>query len=825
MSRTPRVRASRLKRMIGSLQVFRRSSSVCLGLSFSLPVYANALTTRDRRGRRKLALSSACMRLCAAGAALFLGVGAGIASVHAANPVSGQSCSDANGGGISKLGVDRLPASIQNSGAQSNSTGKRAWTIADLVQIRRITDIEVSHDDRSIAFILKQSFVDSADIRYGLYVVDHDARQPARKLVESAYMSDLSPIGRTNSWVVRADFGSGVQLYEVDIQGAVKPLIVSPTTSLVGGYHGVVMSATEGARCTGVLAYGWAPDDSALWYSRVRLRTERAATIDRGIAYDSGAMASTVFSSDISGFEGTELVVRDLSTSHERVVAFVPTNRIIDPYELRGSSVVWEEDSQHIRYLTTKIKPRGEQEFQVWRVHVGTSEHRQITQPNAVESFASRSLPDGNGVLTLQASGPRMRLVQVTSSGEVIKDFGEVGYRRINRVWVSPSDGTVILHVSYRDRDTVVALTGALKLPGVAENLGDCVFSSDIEYGVCVRESLALAPELVVIHPRAGRFAVLSRPNAHYDDIEPLRSKRQEWHNRFGSVSDGYITYPRDYVQGRKYPVILVTHGGDARNLFAFEGFQAEFPVQVFAEAGYFVVSVNDPHVSERTRASHEAWTKSASTDSEQMQFSSGLDAVAGAEAALQSLIERGEGDPEKTGIAGYSRGSEVVEYAMVHSRMFKVASEGDAGGWNPGVYWAWGTSIFRAIMNSLYGGSPYEEKALRSYREFSPVFRAREFSGPLLQQFAGATSLFGLELNSELRDASIPAELVFYPDETHVFWHPHDRYAAMDRNLDWFNYWLLGKRDMSASKESRYRRWDAMARSWKEAKGLRAGS
>ncbi len=37
-----------------------------------------------------------------------------------------------------------------------------------------------------------------------------------------------------------------------------------------------------------------------------------------------------------------------------------------------------------------------------------------------------------------------------------------------------------------------------------------------------------------------------------------------------------------------------------------------------------------------------------------------------------------------------------------------------------------------------------------------------------------------------------------------------------MQRSIDWFDYWLLGKRNSGAGSWSQYARWDEMASAWK---------
>ena len=47
--------------------------------------------------------------------------------------------------------------------------------------------------------------------------------------------------------------------------------------------------------------------------------------------------------------------------------------------------------------------------------------------------------------------------------------------------------------------------------------------------------------------------------------------------------------------------------------------------------------------------------------------------------------------------------------------------------------------------------------------------------------------------------------------DETHIFHIPSNRIAAMQENIAWFDYWLLGKRDPGSPLANRYALWDKM--------------
>jgi len=370
--------------------------------------------------------------------------------------------------------------------------------------------------------------------------------------------------------------------------------------------------------------------------------------------------------------------------------------------------------------------------------------------------------------------------------------------------------------VDYDDRrglTIIPASKAGHALESVKENLSQCTFTKNPTYGVCVRESATTAPELVEVSLVNGAVQPLISVNPSAAGIEPLRVERAEWVNRYGSRGDGYITYPRAYVSGRRYPTIVITHGNGARNEFATAGFQWEFPLQVLAEQGYLVLSVNEPRDTSRTRAASETRVGTTIGQSvSDIQFAQAFNAIAGMEAALTSVIDRGMVDPDKTGIAGYSRGAEIVEWGMTQSKLFHVAIEGDAGGTLAGHY-GLGWPPLRAYYRQLYGGSPFDAEAQADYRRLSVSFRSKEFAGPLLQLFSKGNGFAGLELHSLLRDAGIPADFIFFPHESHVFWDPEHRAAAMQRSLDWFDYWMRGQRNPDETDQ--YVRWDAMAAAW----------
>jgi dipeptidyl aminopeptidase/acylaminoacyl peptidase len=721
--------------------------------------------------------------------------------------------------------IDRLPSGLVRETSPVHAKATRGWTIRDIVEIRQIRSLAVSRKLRQVAFLVRQPQLDSGAIRYGLYVVDIDGSSPARKLIEAPFISDLSRNPNESDWTVLADLGSGVQLYNVGDGGASLPLVVNSETAVVGTWDGVV-PGTDEPHSTGILSYEWSPDGTSLWYSRLRLRSpaERQSFIDQGIRYDDRTMAGALFHAHPGELLGVELHVLTQSPTSDRTVAFAPSVSATNLALMRRAlaTAYWAQDSRHILYSATSLSTAGPFVTSQWSVDVKSGKIDPV--PSRLPLIDASPTADGSGYLSVSSAPDGVsHLVEYGKDGNRVRDYGESRFKAVGMdaelgAWRSQGGQAEILGVSYRDRDGLISVPdsdAATVWTTVTDNISRCSFSKDLSFGACVRDNLTLPPEVVLVEAKNGSIRTLIRPNSSYDDIQPLRSEHATWKNRYGDSSDGYIAYPPGYSPPQKYPAIVVTHATGARNEFANRGFQAEIPIQVLAEAGYIVLSVNEAQASWRVRAHlHESVQEGGKKKIAQTQFALVLDAVASMEAALQDLINRGIVDRERTGIAGYSRGAEVAAYVMTQSKMFKAASLGDgSAGVNSDGYWSWGTRGGPAWYESLYGGSAYDSDAYvrGNYRKLSPAFRAHSFAGPLLEQSTETMASFVFERMTLLRKSGIPVELEFYPNESHILWHPGHAAAAMQRTVEWFNYWLLGKRDPSSSKNEQYLRWQAM--------------
>ena len=153
---------------------------------------------------------------------------------------------------------------------------------------------------------------------------------------------------------------------------------------------------------------------------------------------------------------------------------------------------------------------------------------------------------------------------------------------------------------------------------------------------------------------------------------------------------------------------------------------------------------------------------------------------------------------------------------------MFKAASSCESAAYNPGSYWLLSPDM-AFYQRGLLGGSYFENPTLL-YGRFAPSLNARHVHTPLLMEY-NSESLFGLEFYWALKERGVPVELIFYPESGHVFQKPKQRVSSMQRNLDWFRFWLNGEEEDDPAKAEQYARWRELRKLQEKNEATRTGS
>jgi hypothetical protein len=126
------------------------------------------------------------------------------------------------------------------------------------------------------------------------------------------------------------------------------------------------------------------------------------------------------------------------------------------------------------------------------------------------------------------------------------------------------------------------------------------------------------------------------------------------------------------------------------------------------------------------------------------------------------------------------------------------------------------------------YGGLPYGS-TLKNWTDYSVSFNVDKIHAPLLMEEMGFGQLFDrrgappgniartFELFTGLNLLHKPVEYYYYPNEDHQPDHPKARLANLQRNLDWFRFWLQGYERPNPEDADQYVRWRELRREQQE--------
>lgn len=248
-----------------------------------------------------------------------------------------------------------------------------------------------------------------------------------------------------------------------------------------------------------------------------------------------------------------------------------------------------------------------------------------------------------------------------------------------------------------------------------------------------------------------------------------------------GDSVQGMIVRPPNWEAGRKFPVVLLIHGGPQSAWL--DQWHGRWNFSLFASRGFGIVAINprgspgygQKFVDEITKD----WGGKVYTD-----LMNGLDAALGRNTWLDST---------RMGAAGGSYGGYMANWIQGHSRRFKALFT-HAGVYNLENMYGATEEIW--FPDWEYGGPYWDKTAMETqYRVFSPHLYAASFKTPMLVvageldyrvPYYESVSLF-----TALQRQGIPSRLIVFPDEGHWIGKPQNQRLWWNEALGWFDKYL----------------------------------
>lgn len=297
---------------------------------------------------------------------------------------------------------------------------------------------------------------------------------------------------------------------------------------------------------------------------------------------------------------------------------------------------------------------------------------------------------------------------------------------------------------------------------------------------ICAREGATAPRYLDLINVDTGQNQILFDPNPEFRALRLGKVERLHWSNRFGVPTFGDLVLPVDYQAGKTYPLIVV--GYESRG-FLRGGTGDEYPIQVFANQGFAVLSFERPL--------DYGYVKGAKTPLEvelinRKDWTDRRSVLSSLESGVRQVIKSGVADPKRIGLTGFSDGAAGAQFAMVNSHMFAAVALSTCCEDVTDVRTLLGPAY--ASMYSQVGYPLLTAPKPGFWRDYSIVRNAARIKTPLLLQLADSEYLYALEAYTALKEQGDLVDLYVFPGEFHVKWQPAHRLAVYDRNLAWLS-------------------------------------
>lgn len=313
-----------------------------------------------------------------------------------------------------------------------------------------------------------------------------------------------------------------------------------------------------------------------------------------------------------------------------------------------------------------------------------------------------------------------------------------------------------------------------------------------------VREDPNTPPSLYAIDQTTGSRRLIRDLNPQLQQLALGRVEPVQWKGTDGRKWTGLLYYPVHYQAGKRFPLVIQTHGY-LPTQFSLEGvFPTAFAAQPLANLGIAVLQLGIPDPGGEPYA--------VSPREPEVY-------AAGFEGAIDHFVASGLAERSRIGIVGYSRTGWIVEYTLTHSRCRFAAAEVADNFDGSYLQYLLAENGSKAESEADNGARPFG-KGLETWIRSAPGFNADKVNTPLRMEIdMGPIEriLNAWEMFSNLRALGKPVELFVIPDiqhGAHILQNPAQRLASEGGTIDWFCFWLKGQEDSDPAKAGQYERW-----------------
>jgi dipeptidyl aminopeptidase/acylaminoacyl peptidase len=306
--------------------------------------------------------------------------------------------------------------------------------------------------------------------------------------------------------------------------------------------------------------------------------------------------------------------------------------------------------------------------------------------------------------------------------------------------------------------------------------------SADFKRVAYVGAGANLFPEVYAAALPASKPIQLTHGGDQLAGLAVAKRELVRWKSGDGAQIEGVLYKPADFDPRRKYPLLVVIHGGPTGIDTPTLGPDRYYPIERFIEKGALVLRPN-------YRGSAGYGEKFRSLNVRNLGVGDYADVISG----VDSLIAQGFVDKARVGAMGWSEGGYISAFITTSSDRFKAVSVG-AGISDWMTYYA--NTDITPFTPQYLRATPWDDPKI--YAKTSPITYIAKAKTPTLIQQGSADKRVpvanSFELRQALEDHGVPVKMVLYDGFGHPINKPKQQRAVMEENENWFGHYIFGE-------------------------------
>ncbi len=586
----------------------------------------------------------------------------------------------------------------------------RPLQLDDYRELLGIASPQFSPDGEQITFLTIRS--DFVNDRYDatLRVVSAKGDDEPHTLVQGMkdlHMPRWSPDGRTLAFIATVG-DQKPQMYTVPAAGGTP-------TELGDAPNGVEQYAFSPDSKT--VAYV-TPDDSPLSKENQRTHQDLFTIEDDDYLIDKVAVPAHLWVLSVATGKA-----RQLTHGTTGVLEAAP------PFGGSVSEPSWSADGRWIAYTRQADADDGDSDqTRIAVVDASSGVEHTLTRQTSYE-YTPRFARQGTAIAYLYPHGPGpvsdMDLFIVSADGGTARDVSANLDRDLlgDFDWLPDGRGLIVTADNHvRSTLYIQPLHG----DGHALNLGKL---NALDVAVSVQGALAVVAdsasqpaELYLLRTPQSRPIRLTDFNRDFETLAFPRSVEVQWRAPGRELNDGILTYPDGYQPGKRYPLVVYSHGGpEAASTEHFDEDEIGPLRDLFAARGYLVFEPNYRGSDDLGNAHEHAIYRDPGSGPNS-------DVISG----IQMLERQALVDPSRIAAVGHSYGGYMTAWLISHQHFWRCAVVADGAlDWTE-EYELSGAGNLAWTRDSL-GGGPWDKASAALYRSGSPITYAGDIITPTL--------------------------------------------------------------------------------------------